>query len=71
MDFIQETALIRFDPVNSEPVICEMLQLVNDMFFEETEVFFVDLLSSDPAVTFVIQTASISIINDDSMLLLI
>ena len=68
MDFVQETALIRFDPVNSEPIICEMLQLIDDIFFEETEEFFVDLSSSDPAVTFIIQTASVSIINDDSTL---
>ena len=68
MDFVQETALIRFDPMNSEPIICEMLQLINDIFFEETEEFFVDLSSSDPAVTFIIQTASVSIINDDSTL---
>jgi hypothetical protein len=68
VDFIQETTLIRFDPVNSEPIICEMLQLINDQFFEETEVLFVDLSSLDPTVTFIIQTASISIINDDGML---
>ena len=69
MDFVQETALIRFDPMNSEPIICEILQLINDIFFEETEEFFVDLSSSDPAVTFIIQTASISIISDDGITL--
>ena len=54
--------------MNSEPVICEMLQLINDTFFEETEEFFVDLSTSDPAVIFIIQTASVSITNDDSEL---
>lgn len=68
VDFVQEIALIQFDPVNSEPVICEMLQLINDIFFEETEEFFVDLSSSDPAVTFIIQTASIFITNDDGII---
>ena len=66
MDFVQETAIIRFDPVNLEPIICERIELINDIFFEETEQFFVDLSTSDPLVTFDIQTASISIINDDS-----
>ena len=54
--------------MNSEPVICERLQIINDIFFEETEEFFVDLSTSDPAVTFIIQTASISILNDDGNL---
>ena len=65
MDFVPETAVITFDPMNSEPIICEIIQLVNDIFFEEAEQFFVDLSSSDPAVTFIIQSASIFIINDD------
>ena len=65
VDFVPETAVITFDPMNSEPIICEMIQLINDIFFEETEQFFVDLSSSDPAVTFIIQSASIFIINDD------
>ena len=67
-DFVPETALIRFDPVNSEPIICEMIELINDIFFEETEEFFVDLSSTDPVVTFIIQTASVFITNDDGNL---
>ena len=63
-----ETALIRFDPVNSEPIICEMIEIINDIFFEEIEEFFVDLSSTDPVVTFIIQTASVLIENDDGTL---
>ena len=66
VDFIQETALIRFDPMNTEPIICERIQLINDNFFEETEEFFVDLSSLDPVVTFGTQSASVFIVNDDS-----
>lgn len=65
VDYVPETAVITFDPMNSEPIICEIIQLVNDIFFEETEQFFVDLSSSDPAVIFITQSASIFIVNDD------
>ena len=66
-----ETSLIRFDPVNSEPIICEMIQIINDIFFEQTEEFFVDLSSTDPAVTFIIQSASVFIENDDGKIIVI
>ncbi|XP_064383720.1 adhesion G-protein coupled receptor V1-like isoform X4 [Halichondria panicea] len=64
-DFVAETVTVTFSPINTEPFICEFITLINDVINEPTEMFFADLSTTDSAVVFFRQSASITIIDDD------
>ena len=64
-DYVAETATIRFDPINTEPIICERITLIDDSVNEPSEMFFADLSTSDPAVVFLVSTTAITILDDD------
>ena len=64
-DYVNETAVIRFDPMNAQAIICERITLIDDSVYEPSETFFADLSTADSAVIFQARTASITILNDD------
>ena len=62
---MNETAVVRFDPMNAQAIICERIALIDDSVHEPSETFFADLSTADPAVVFQARTAAITILNDD------
>ena len=68
VDFIPLTSTIRYNPsmAEQEIFVCESIQIENDNLPEDIENFTVLLNTTDPSVSFMIQSAVVGIADDDS-----
>ena len=68
VDFTPLTSTIRYNPsmAEQEIFVCESIQIENDNLPEDIENFTVLLNTTDPSVSFMIQSAVIGIADDDS-----
>ena len=67
-DFIPLTSTIQYNPsmAEQEILVCESIQIENDNLSEDIENFTVLLNTTEPSVSFMIQSAVIAIADDDS-----
>ena len=64
MDFNTTSAVLIFNASISHQ--CESLTILNDTILENNETFFVQMESIDPAVNITLDSASVTILDDDS-----
>lgn len=63
-------ALWLFQPETANQLQCTNITIINDMVLEVDEVFFVVLSSSEPRIIINPNTSVVTILDDDSMLIL-
>ena len=63
MDFITTSAVLTFNASTS--LQCDQVIIINDSILENNETFFVQLESSDDVVTVSLNSAPVTIIDDD------
>lgn len=68
VDFIPLTSTIQYNPsmAEQEILVCESIQIENDNLSEDIENFTVLLNTTEPSVSFMIQSAVVAIADDDS-----
>ena len=68
MDFISERSIVVYTPLIATAdaaIICERITIVDDLVIEPVESFTLSLSSDDSAITFDIDTLTVTIIDDD------
>ena len=63
VDFITTSAVLTFNA--STPLQCDQVIIINDGILENNETFFVQLESTDDVVTVSLNSAPVTIIDDD------
>ena len=63
VDFITTSAVLTFNA--STPLQCDQVIIINDSILENNETFFVELESTDDVVDVLLNSAPVTIIDDD------
>ena len=63
VDFITTSAVLTFNA--STPLQCDQVIIINDSILENNETFFVELESTDDVVNVLLNSAPVTIIDDD------
>lgn len=66
MDYVGESADVTYFPSIVEVIICENVTITDDTLNEEIEPFGVTLTTVDPAISFVVSSGVIIIVDNDS-----
>ena len=66
VDYLRESTEVTYFPSIVEVIICENVTITNDLLEEEIEIFGVTLTTADPAVSFVVSSGVIIIVDNDS-----
>ncbi len=66
-DYISEVTTIQYATPQQQVIICEELELIDDLIFEPLETFTVELsvITTNINVMFVIDSATITIVDND------
>ena len=66
MDYITESMEITYFSPIEQVIICENITIIDDTLSEDIELFGVTLTSSDSAVSFIVTSGVIIIVDNDS-----
>lgn len=70
IDYVGESSEITYFPRIEEVIICENVTINNDELEEEFEIFGVTLTTQDPAVSFLVSSGTVIIVDNDSQSIL-
>ena len=65
-DFIPLLETRTFDPISQEPQ-CALVFILDDTVLENSEVFFIQLNTTDPDITVMTASSNVAILDNDSM----